>query len=69
MVDDDDDNGDSELEYNSATDIDTFSTTIDPYDIPSDTMSEGLGIIHPPYGSIVSDYIRTVFKIGTPKDW
>ena len=102
MADDDNDDGDSELESNSAfecsgtpldsstillggidntntphaqspcpdvNDVDTSSITINPYGIPSDTISGGIGTIHAPYGSIVSDFTRTVFKIGTPKDW
>ena len=31
--------------------------------------SEGLGSIHQPYGSIITDCITNVFGITTPKDW
>ena len=46
---------------------DSIDFSIDRIGIKTDTTSEGLGHIHPPYGSIIIDYIQIVFKILTPK--
>ena len=37
--------------------------------INTNSMSEGLGSLHPPYGSIITNCITDVFHISTPKDW
>ena len=37
--------------------------------VNTNSTSEGLGTIHPPYGCIITDCITNVFRISTPKDW
>ena len=47
---------------------DSIDLSIDGIGIKTDTIFEGLGHIHPLYGSIITDYIQIVFKSLTPND-
>ena len=37
--------------------------------INTNSISYGLGNLHPPYGPIITNYITDVLHISTPKDW